>query len=291
MQIFNRDGIKIVCGDCRSAIRELALTGAKPNIVLTSPPYNTNPELKPRKKTEANAKHNFSYICRYDEYQDRMSLDEYNAWTLEVFDCYDSALDRDGVVLYNLSYGSQNPSDMWHTVSCVAAKSPFMVADCIVWKKPQCLMNNSRNKLSRIVEFVFVLCRRDEIDTFRCNKPVVRKNDYGTNKIYFKDVNNYIEAASSDGYCELNHAAYSTELCRKLLNIYALPGDTVLDSFSGTGTTLVAAWDLGLKAVGIELSQKQCEYAADRLRKAMSQPKMFAPACQVTEPQREEGFL
>ena len=234
------------------------------NIVLTSPPYNTGRAFSDERALE-------NYEGRYDIYLDNMTQDEYIEWTLRLFNEFDRVLSKDGVVLYNMSYGSDTSINtesvglMWLVVADIIRNTAFTVADRIIWKKASALPNNvSKNKLTRIVEDVFVFARKDEIKTFNANKQIKSVRSDNGQKTYI-NVLNFIEAVNNDGPCPYNKATYSSELCEKLLNIYAVSDTVVYDPFMGTGTTAVACKRLGLDCIGSELSATQVAYANERL--------------------------
>lgn len=250
--------------NCFDTMNRMNDKGYKVDIVLTSPPYNTGRVSNSERSLN-------NYEARYDIHLDNMTDEEYCDWTIDLFNHYDKVLNKNGVILYNISYGSESPYVMWLAMADIIRKTNFMIADCIIWKKKSALPNNvSKNKLTRITEFVFVICRKDEFKTFNANKQI--KSYSKTGQAYYENVFNFIEAANNDGSCKLNKATYSSELCEKLLNIYANENSVIYDSFMGTGTTAVACkkfnnFENNIVCIGSELSETQIEFSKERISK------------------------
>jgi modification methylase len=62
-------------------------------------------------------------------------------------------------------------------------------------------------------------------------------------------------------------APFPLEIAYRLVRMFSFHGDTVVDPFCGTATTMVAALKAGRNSIGIEVDNEYCGMAEERLRK------------------------
>lgn len=151
-------------GDCIKIMNNLIKNNIKVDKIITSPPYNI---IRPN-----------SIDRGYDLYKDGMSNEEYINWTLNIFRCYDKLLSKNGCIIYNMSYGTENTELMNLVVAEILKKTNFTLADILIWKKKSATPNNvSSNKMTRICEFVYIFCKKNEFHTFTSNKKIIGKRE------------------------------------------------------------------------------------------------------------------
>lgn len=91
--------------------------------------------------------------------------------------------------------------------------------------------------------------------------------------LWFSQVWDMKGARQGRGAGARRSAAFPSEVPRRLIRMFSVEGDLVLDPFAGTGTTLAAAAALGRRAVGYEVdaaltgeAERQVEAAGGRLK-------------------------
>ena len=85
-------------------------------------------------------------------------------------------------------------------------------------------------------------------------------------KLWFQSIWSGLTGAST----RQHPAPFPEELAERLIRMFSFVGDTVLDPFLGTGTTVVAASKWGRNSIGIELDPCYMEMAEKRIRSEAS---------------------
>ena len=88
-------------------------------------------------------------------------------------------------------------------------------------------------------------------------------------RIETEDYMRYFAPVWSDirGQLRKGHPApYPIEIPRRLVRMFSFAGDTVVDPFCGTGTTALAAMELGRNSISYEIDPSYVTLAEDRLR-------------------------
>jgi site-specific DNA-methyltransferase (adenine-specific) len=88
---------------------------------------------------------------------------------------------------------------------------------------------------------------------------------YGRDPRIGKTISFSSRTVSEKPSCDEHPCAKPLKAWKWLLDKTSLEGETILDPFMGSGTTLVAAKQLHRKAIGIEIEEKYCEIAVKRL--------------------------
>lgn len=78
------------------------------------------------------------------------------------------------------------------------------------------------------------------------------------------------------------------DIMRWLVARTSCPNETILDPFMGSGTTGVAAVNLGRKFTGIEIEERYFDIACRRISDALARPDMFI---EPPRPPKQETFL
>ena len=244
------ENIRIEFGDCRELLKTIPDNSV--TLVVTSPPYNIGK--------------------KYGKYSDKISLEEWKELINDVTKEIYRILKPNGSFFLNLSPiplgNDKEILPLPYIGYDIMKENNFKIRNIITWTFNN--MQNCTNRLSGRYENI-VWGVKDlnnyifNLDEIRI--PYITKNDkrlvggIGRNPTdvwYFDRVNNMTKKKLN-----LTHPTiYPLSMIVRILKMSSNVGDTILDPFAGSGTSLVAAKILNRKAIGFELDTKyknECE--------------------------------
>jgi len=257
---------QIWSGDCVAALRSVQT--ASVDVIVTSPPYNIG--------------------VAYRTYDDRRPRDEYITWLREVGRDLSRVLKRNGSFFLNV--GSTN-SDPWISMDVAGAfRESFVMQNHIAWVKSVAIGDDTVGHFKPITSRRFLNNNHESIFHFTHDGNV--DLDRLAIGVPFKDKTNIARwGHSRDLRCagntwfipyrtvqsksqKFNHpAGFPIDLPKRCLQLHGVDSAVVLDPFLGAGTTLVAAEQLGMRGIGIEIDPHYVEIASERLRREIDHGK------------------
>ena len=130
----------------------------------------------------------------------------------------------------------------------------------VIWYKPNAHPESVRDRPTKAHETVFLLSKSQ--DYFYDVSAVTGPNGRRLRTMW--DINTEPRRRESGGIDD-HPAVMPMALARRCIRITSRPGDVVLDPYAGSGTTLLAAKELGRNWVGIELKPEYVELIERRI--------------------------
>lgn len=237
---YQDESVTLYHGDCLAVMREMASDSV--DIVVTSPPYNMGlvPGGNGRGMYRPGASNKAGRFREgYGAHNDAMEQGDYDAWQREVLaECWRvSRL----AVFYN------HRPRVEHGILRDPLGNDFGIPlrQRIIWNRGTGIDVNLRTFCTR-GEYVFFFAKPDMRLTSHSASGMGDVWDLG------------IEYGIKE-----HPAPFPLSLPARCIE--ATGAESVLDPYSGSGTTVRAAMDAGIKGIGIELEERHCAYTVRRL--------------------------
>ncbi len=235
---------RLLCGDSTSAddVKRL-MGGVKADMCFTSPPYNSKDGGY---KTDYNGKTKKFYNHNCDD----RTEEEWVVFCNSVLGLVAEHLSSDEApVVWNVMYTANCRAGYGKTMFC--GSHGLSVKETICWDKGAGFPTASRGILSRNWELVFVLSLGSKYKTTQGeNEPRWAKWDIARPQQQ-----------------EEHKATFPVELASRAMSDFGEERGTVYEPFCGSGTTLIAAEQLGRKCYGMEISPQYCDVIVTRWEK------------------------
>jgi site-specific DNA-methyltransferase (adenine-specific) len=230
------------------------------DLIITSPPYNVD--------------------IHYETFKDNMPYEKYLEFTEKWLRKALELVKPDGRMCLNIpldkSKGRKEEGfqSVYADVIQIAKKVGWKYFSTIIWNESNISRRTAWGSwLSARAPYVIAPV---EVIVILYKDKWKKMNESGISDITrdeFIEWTSGIWSFSGENRKKIGHPApFPLELPKRCIKLFSFVGDTVLDPFLGSGTTLLACALLNRRGIGVEIDRKYCELAKKRL---MDKGKIF----------------
>ena len=251
---------KIIFGDCQN-MKELDDNSI--HLVVTSPPYFNAP---------------FDYPELFESYNQFIELMRNTAKELK------RVLDEGRIAAFvvddTLIKGEKYP--VVADITKIFIEEGFKYREKIVWVKPEGYIRISRRSgvllqhpypmyyyPDNLQESILIF-QNGEFDYKKIPEEIKEKSKINTDTFqkekWYLSVWNITNVLPINNRLEKGIAAFPDEIPYRLINLFSYKGETILDPFMGSGTTLKVALELGRRFVGYEIDLELLDVIKEKLK-------------------------
>ena len=219
------------------------------DLIVTSPPYNVD--------------------IQYNSHKDDLTYAEYLEFSFKWMSRCFAWLRDDGRFCLNvpLDKNKGGQQSVGADITTLAKKIGFQYHSTVIWNEGNISrrtawgswMSASAPFVIAPVELIIVLYKKRWKKTSGSRESNITKTE-------FMEWTNGIWTFNGESKKKIGHPApFPIELPRRCIKMFSYVGDTILDPFSGSGTTVIAAAQNKRNGVGIEIDEKYCELSRRRI--------------------------
>ena len=242
------------------------------DLVVTSPPYNVD--------------------IQYNSHKDDVSYADYlefsRKWMSRCFEW----LKDDGRFCLNvpLDKNKGGQQSVGADLTTIAKEIGFHYHSTIIWNEGNISRRTAWGSWKSAsapyviapVELIVVLYKKNWKKTSGSKISDIERNE-------FMDWTNGLWVFNGESKKRIGHPApFPIELPRRCVKLFSYVDDVVLDPFSGSGTTLIAAVTNNRKGIGIDVDRKYCELARKRILENTEPAQVETPKKKVVKKETKD---
>ncbi len=238
---------QVVCADSEQFLKTLPDNSI--DLILTSPPYN--------------------FGLEYSEHEDSVDWEKYFDKLYGIFRECIRVTKFGGRIVINVQPLFSDYIPIHHFISHFFTREKLIWKAEIIWEKHNynckytawgSWKSPSNPYFKYTWEFLEVFCKGEMKKRGDKNKIDLTAEEF-KQWVYGK-----WSIAPEKNMKDYGHPSmFPEELARRVLKMFSYQGDVILDPFMGTGTTAVVAKKTSRHFLGVEISEKYCQIAKDRL--------------------------